>query len=1083
MILTVSAQADVDADGDGSPDCNSRIFTSLSAAIESLPERINHPTLIEVGSHGNLGLAEIKGITFGKDGSLEIINRNFGKAYSGLTKVLSLQTGDLSKYEIINGISSMDLSATFSDASCLDISTAVFSSTVDPRTVANVKALTQVPGYITGSRTSRLAASLTEADAYGAAAASTIDLQCYDGSPGGTDQLYPYDVSTYNIFQGRELYRSGLITANTTDAVSLVYGSFLTSLTIEDCNGPVYIRGFLIDGETNIDPGQANYVQGVKVKNSSNILLENIGSVRNSTHGYNIVNSDVIFTRGVVAYRNYGFDSNNNRTAPSWGNTSSLGLTDRDNIAGLRAVDSTITLSSTLSKEQSEASAVDFMINFSRNANGVVLENSVLQGGISRITQSDPATQSFFQCELNTDNGIKARNSVIDLDGRLDVYNNSRGMTVTNSKVLLEEFGFENNQHVGVDAENSVVVYNKSLLEVGDSDYPLVAGTRLHQFELSGNGQHMLLSNSEFVPQVASSIEVTFGKLHALESHGSNSNIVGDTQRALLPAIELTNNSYARFIHSRMTKENRNTLAGTHPTYGALISARNNSSVLFQGSVSAANILEGPTGYETQKRMAGVYAQGNSRIEFNGPTFIGQFGVDALAEDNSELVFGPPRVKADGGIDVSSFDLTNRLNHTAVELHSTKACLVVNRGSVLNIKDVGAYGQNWVSGANGLIELASGTGAYATSSELGYDPYTSGGSFQFYPNPNDADDYAAAAPVGRSDITIPAVPTDAFQTEGDLSRFSYFLTDTVFDPATADDVSAFTGGGVCVRAVGESKVDVLNSHFMTGWWNPSSAIYDSSTGLVCDRTFIWNIADGSWMQAAYVSVSALHPLDVDYHGPSAAWTSGAGGGNWDDSIAYGVPSSTEDTSSLSVLDSFGFTGPNALPTPTGDLIQFGPGSWQNKGPFRIYVSPDSLANFLSDSTAEAAGKSTFGQAYQLYSQGYCASSNLSSSPEITDTYEQATRWNSAGTALTSDNFYHTSALLDDGIRCRIMLDKSAANMFANAKHGASGKSGRARICTIYGAHTSTGGEAALNANKNMGRGFKSSNVFDLGRNE
>ena len=146
MVLTVSADANI------SDPCQSNIYNDLSNAIAALPERIRYPILIEVGSFGDIGSIELKGIKFSETGSLEIINRNYAKSYSVSAIVGATETGDeFSKYNLISSVSSQDLSTTLTDTSCIHIATPVISATTDPRLVGNYKSVTNVPGYATNS--------------------------------------------------------------------------------------------------------------------------------------------------------------------------------------------------------------------------------------------------------------------------------------------------------------------------------------------------------------------------------------------------------------------------------------------------------------------------------------------------------------------------------------------------------------------------------------------------------------------------------------------------------------------------------------------------------------------------------------------------------------------------------------------------------------------------------------------------------------------------------------------------------------------------------------------------------------------
>ena len=56
---------------------SANVFTSVSAAIESLPEIIRMPTLIEVAVSGHIGPLDLNNIKCEDDGALEIINRGF----------------------------------------------------------------------------------------------------------------------------------------------------------------------------------------------------------------------------------------------------------------------------------------------------------------------------------------------------------------------------------------------------------------------------------------------------------------------------------------------------------------------------------------------------------------------------------------------------------------------------------------------------------------------------------------------------------------------------------------------------------------------------------------------------------------------------------------------------------------------------------------------------------------------------------------------------------------------------------------------------------------------------------------------
>jgi len=165
-----------------------------------------------------------------------------------------------------------------------------------------------------------------------------------------------------------------------------------------------------------------------------------------------------------------------------------------------------------------------------------------------------------------------------------------------------------------------------------------------------------------------------------------------------------------------------------------------------------------------------------------------------------------------------------------------------------------------------------------------------------------------------------------------------------------------------------------------------------------------------------------------------------------------------------------------LPTQSTDHVSFFTNSNKNVGPFRLYFSPDSMVNHLSTPPGET---DIYGVPYQLYAQGYQPSASLSGSLSVSSTHPSILQMGTNG--LQTSGYYYGSSIMDPGTHKRVMLDESAANTFANAKHAANSMSGKSKLVTIYTPHTGIGGEAAASTGNTRGRGFKSANVFDLNR--
>ena len=96
---------------------------------------------------------------------------------------------------------------------------------------------------------------------------------------------------------------------------------------------------------------------------------------------------------------------------------------------------------------------------------------------------------------------------------------------------------------------------------------------------------------------------------------------------------------------------------------------------------------------------AGVVATDNSNVEVTGPTKSARFGVPFLAENNSNFKVKPPTfIGTDNILDISGYHLmpytggtmtTLQPNQTKLEVHATRACLVANKKSGIELFGLG----------------------------------------------------------------------------------------------------------------------------------------------------------------------------------------------------------------------------------------------------------------------------------------------------------------------------------------------------------------------------------------------------------
>ena len=1088
---------------------NPNIFTSVSACIAAIPKVVRCPVLIEVGNIGDLGALELHNFRIEEGGSIEIVNRAFGRSYNASAKNAGLDTSPTynSSHRIISAVSSLDLSNALTDTSCLDISTPVFSATGDAR-------VTSVYGFMFSQPKDRygaLSVAINGSTFY-QTDPNEFDLLNYEQNAGtGTDNtLATLDISATNQFTGAEITRNNL--PATTPCAGNFYLNSLTKLSIKNCDGPIYIRNFFVDSATTRDVGISIF--------NSEVTLENCGAARAREAGFKFNNSRVTLSRSAASYRNYKLTSTTTRAAEA-------GI-------GFHLVNSEVNLSG-LSTESGvgdlRASGEDFNFIASRNTVGFKLENSKLVGGYRRTNPAAARTAGYIASELNTSAGIQLFNSTVDARGLLDVYGNYRGIESKNSNVTFEELCVEYHSAEGLVANNSVFTFNAEQLITNQPSR--------NSLEFRYNAQDIVLKNSsEFGFTRKNHIPALYANSRFGTSHGVTE-WDGGNKYANLPTISVESGSKLELINSNIQPRDTADMQPNVPTYGLAVRAVGGSTASLFGTSGGCNFVWGPADYSYQQHVAGLYADDQSTINLHGPTVVAQYGIDVLAENQSTINIEPPRVAGGWAYDASGFDLGNTDNHTSVELHSTRACLVANKKSKINLKDLGSWAYCWNNTSTGQDALANSTDHDLQT--LGASSITAFGGLQFYPNPqhttgitaNNLDDLVNAG-VG---LSIANQPT--FTPRTNLNQF-IIKDDPILGTADTVERGKISLGGVCVRVTGDSSIDVQNVNFVHGNQNsPLNGSYYDASGDLCERLMIWNIADTSRLNAAYCSVSGAHPFDTSYYGPSALWVSSDGGSSY--RPASGAPAHTPETNVLSMLDSFGAGsgvlkpasgadfnspfdrifiasgGPNSLNDETAQLYAdagvnvsstetLNPGATagtnRNRGVFRLYFSVDPAANALyHDNNGYTNGNfphaSTFdaaaGVVPQIFAQGYNFSANVSATlyddgTSLSSLYPQLVKLSydsdSDGvpdTFWTSGFYYCKEFVEDNPTQC--MLDESAAATFANAKNATLGSSGRPKKVTLYkaGAETGNANIASEAFEDDSAIGIKSFNIFDLER--
>jgi hypothetical protein len=1069
---------------------DSNIFPDVSSCIRALPKVIRFPVQIEVCNFGDLGKIELHDLKFSEGGSLELVNRNFSRIYnaSATVKAITVMPNDgVARVYFPTQYRSSDLSATLLSGigddvstSALSISSLVFSAgdfndTAASRLDGNINTVLYPKfslrkGHLTvgiGDTVDTVFGQTQDATGFNFGVTPyelRADAQTIDPT------IRTEDASCLNTWFG-PTKGDQYIVRNQVKAEDNVAGAFYGNsaelISIYNCAGPVYLRNFFVDGEAA--PVRQGTKTGIEVANSKGVVVENCTVVRCLTNGMHFHNSDVNISRSAFMYRNY------DRTGGfSEGKFPGQGQ-------GLNCDNGRMTFSSLQQYYTGEDEGGDYQAKgsdciwvASRNKYGMRFYNTSVHGGYGRTNINDTATGGALISELNRNSGISLYDSHFNIQGLVDLYANYWiGLEVQSSNINVGNMCGEYHNAIGGRIRNGSNLWLNQHSCSGtlgqtsaipwSRENPALTQSDRKQFDFNNNGQHLKVIGSEVGISFTSAMNDFCGQT-SFSSCISRSWAIGIGSGTESPAVYASDGSHIRLANTKMIPRVQATTSELDSVRGMAACADNNSTIEFFGTGSGCTFIWGPPGFADQRMKAGVAALRNSTVNFFGPTVIAQWGVDALAEDHSEIRFSPPFIKGPEGTEIGAFDLHEYAgaNHAHVELHSTRACVVANKNSIINMKNLGDYNPYWNNNPIGVVLQAAGQD-YPTSgtgtNQLAND--ISGGSMQFYPNPANVgmyatpflnDDllaYGAAGPAPNNGATVLDIPEFPAFTNTGTGLWAYFGTQGNIINGTPSQyytggpksIDKITAGGVCVRAVEDSQVNVLNVHFPTGPNDsPLDGIYYDTSSGECNRLMIWNMADTSKLNAAFCTVSGQYPADAQYHGPSALWTSAFEAGNAStdkDSyvIASGAPSSTPDTGILSVLDSFGagsavWFAPSAATThnpfnfgnlqplqngvgtglngaarqlmrEAGIPVQDGIGrgimyggdhAFNNRGLFRIYFSPDPvtrlLANDLSGyhngnfagtnaNTAKRIFSGIAGPAYQIYAQGYNMSANVS----------------------------------------------------------------------------------------------------------
>ena len=788
------------------------LYSSVQQAVDSLPRVLTYPVLIEVCEYGNLGTLSIVGIKCEGEGALQITIINQGSAPDGMVSSISTIDYFGASTTYVREVNSSGLFSQITAASSSKFGVNTYDLP-SWNTYAQVYAQR-------GPDSQRESEALSFADGqfgpYSLAyefstGPNTVNASHYADGYTFYDDSVRYDIrpTTQDTSQDiMNVYRKPPQVGNQASVVA--YGSHFSSVTIKDSN-KIKLKGVCVDSAQRTNVSQFLYSttynedDGLTIENSE-VLLEDVAISRCRLTGLKAVNSTVLVTKSFVVHRIYTKDD---LYPIAWSGTRGTGVFLQD--------------SNLVFDTSSVENGGRYMRYLSKCGTGLYAVNSFIGGG-SRNTLKDTSytknagdsdtITSHLQASQN-DVGFKLQNSVLEFDGRLGAFLNLRGVDSKNSRLVLPQLSVDDNQNEGFRLDNSVLSYGKYADEIielggfsgGSYNAPL--------FHCDFNGVNVKASNNSTVGVDHSVVgfssvgmwggntslssfdsgETAVSGNYLMRSHGTESTVTSVRS----PAIVAENNSNVTLVGLGFIGDGISAISR-----GACAYANNNSNLTFIGfgdtrwtNFTTYGDIDTSARLHRNWESAAFVAKNNSRIEFNGPTKISKIGVDVLCEDNSQVYFGPP---LEGGLGLfgnkDKYGLGEDDNHTKVELHSTRSCLVANDSSKITLYGLGA-------------SAAASSTAFDTDASSLFYTLTKGGYAFMFPN----------------GYTANAVNDASAQING--TALWKYTRKNGFSPYLSFHPSGSTGG-MCVRAVDDSdvEIDLVNFKFGLTSSSVSGAFYN-----------------------------------------------------------------------------------------------------------------------------------------------------------------------------------------------------------------------------------------------------------------
>tara|TARA_R110002096_G_scaffold298482_2_gene493009 strand:+ start:340 stop:4155 length:3816 start_codon:yes stop_codon:yes gene_type:complete len=935
---------------DGTDVSSSSRYPDVSTALSLLPKTITFPVLIEVCTYGDLSALVLENFDIKGRGSLEIINRNYSADIPGdLIKHAGGTASKINATATINGSypwgNEVIPSSIYSNSLWYDLSSAKDTrNDISCYSAASWNTNAKFISFPHLNSSKTMSEPLFHVSSISTAAWTFIDgTTPTDFTLSGENykdltvsaDANPYEYATSGQTSLRGTNYHTVPAPADTGLVTYAYGNHFSKVKIENCRGSqIQIKGFCVDGGSLNSDGKLAHLNpvGFDIQNSD-VVLTSCASFRNSDVGFRVANSNVLVEGGMVGHRNYPFDGSSRTGIDGVDEYDIWNLDYKGH--GFEAYRSHITFDpdSQIANDLTVAASGNLgkhgFVMCNNGGDGWHFDSCKISGGVGgHISGAEqgagPVDYQTTQitAAFNKGNGILLDDSQSTYRGILRSQGNEdNGVAMIKSKVGVMGVISELNNNIGLKIESSEFMYNLgaqdfvTAYDSNDSSWETRAG---HSFltpavcvENNGISNLKIMNNSKFsnYPIAAQSRRsglvggrkeastATWG-MQAPNGNVQNKLSVSDYEKGNIPLVQVTDNSYARFLGLAAFGDVKP--VGTArfglkaPVKGRVMSVTNNSKVDMYGTSAFSTVITNQADYADQSEFesswskAGVYAGDSSKIRISGPTKISQFGVATLAENNSIIEIGPA-YDANGSYD-KNLDPLDTGGHTKLDIQATRACMVASNNSTLDMTKVGASAVEGTASINtATLNLADN--GYHTSSYIQFHPH----GFTEVAYDDDGGKFC--------NLDFKAT----LSTPGALKRTAMGFNSYASPDRTAH--GSTTTGGMCVRAIGGSNVKVDQANFevwvdchtvsgayynIEGSGNEGISVYHGSAGgttMTSSNMFgddgdhygggqlmMWNIADTSRIVASNMQINHFDGSATDFHGPAGAWGSPLG---WD----------------------------------------------------------------------------------------------------------------------------------------------------------------------------------------------------------